>query len=1125
MGTVGQQEEISIMKPGIPWSVKGIGPEVREAAKDAARRSGMTLGEWLNSVILDQADDEGGVEATPEGQAQKEISRDTPRQSATPADDTAMRLEDIAQQLARLARRDHETAPAPRPEARRGPADDDALARILSRVENNERQTVDAFAAVNDRLSVIGRQVAQQPRARPIERPEDVPGFPALESAIRNVVGHIEVSEKRTRQSLQSLQERMAEMSERAAAPGPAEELEAAPAFVSLEARLNELAERVQRNEAKPESGLFDLVRSELRDLADRIEQVREASAELASQAQSAAVSTAQRELREIEARILKLLQNAQATIASQAASSADLQRLRAEIGSLNQRIDGARTGLASERDVTALRVAVEQLSTRVAQGPDLRPIAEMDRRLADMAQRLEETQAQAQHLPQFEELERRIAELDQRLEEAVQHRDDGEARVALEQQIAAVHDRLGQTEQQLTHFETIEHAISQLYDSIEQTRAAARQTAEDVAGDVAQRLIAEQPSVAMGPSPELQSLQNGLRAVRESAAASDQRSQETLAAVHETLEQIVNKLAELETAAAGHQLVLNMAKQTAESGPQSPPTQSLPPVAAPNPAPPDFFDPAQAFQEPEFDPETQLKEPSAVAAAAVATQATPMAAPVAAAEDFSLMAEGQAADSDDFIAAARRAAQAAATKGPALTAENKPLPRPGANRRFSVLLPFLRRSRKPKPQPFQATKPVPEIKPAPATTKRRTLVLAALVILAAASAITFNMVLRPGKPARQSSVIEQSGASVASLASPAANGDQQSAPVELVDPTGDGSALATPPTATGSSPDVDEVVTGSLPGKKTDASLASIVAEPGVLVEPAEVPPPSVGSLALRTAAQAGNPTAQFVVATRYLDGNHVDQDLTKAAYWYQQAATRGLAPAQYRIATLFERGRGVPQDVATAQVWYERAATAGNVKSMHNAAVIAAGNQVGTPDYDKAFHWFSEAAARGLKDSQFNLAVLYERGLGTKIDLAEADLWYTLAARQGDIDAGNRAAQVARKLSTDEAAQVQQRVTTWTPEPTIDSANVVAVTDQAWNDQPAETVAAAEPAAAAVTDPVLAAQQFLAKLGFDVGQPDGKLGTRTTNAVRLFQLQSGLEVTGEITPELLSLLQQKAS
>ncbi|MDB5442718.1 MAG: hypothetical protein JWP73_1094, partial [Phenylobacterium sp.] len=41
------------MTAGAPWSVKGIDPKAREVAKDLARRSGMTLGEWLNRVILE----------------------------------------------------------------------------------------------------------------------------------------------------------------------------------------------------------------------------------------------------------------------------------------------------------------------------------------------------------------------------------------------------------------------------------------------------------------------------------------------------------------------------------------------------------------------------------------------------------------------------------------------------------------------------------------------------------------------------------------------------------------------------------------------------------------------------------------------------------------------------------------------------------------------------------------------------------------------------------------------------------------------------------------------------------------------------------------------------------------
>ena len=39
-----------------PWSVKGIDPRARARAKTAARREGLTLGEWINRVILDGSD-------------------------------------------------------------------------------------------------------------------------------------------------------------------------------------------------------------------------------------------------------------------------------------------------------------------------------------------------------------------------------------------------------------------------------------------------------------------------------------------------------------------------------------------------------------------------------------------------------------------------------------------------------------------------------------------------------------------------------------------------------------------------------------------------------------------------------------------------------------------------------------------------------------------------------------------------------------------------------------------------------------------------------------------------------------------------------------------------------------
>ncbi len=51
------------MSSGAPWSVKGIDPKAREVAKDLARREGLTLGEWLNRMILEE---EGPEEITSE---------------------------------------------------------------------------------------------------------------------------------------------------------------------------------------------------------------------------------------------------------------------------------------------------------------------------------------------------------------------------------------------------------------------------------------------------------------------------------------------------------------------------------------------------------------------------------------------------------------------------------------------------------------------------------------------------------------------------------------------------------------------------------------------------------------------------------------------------------------------------------------------------------------------------------------------------------------------------------------------------------------------------------------------------------------------------------------------------
>ena len=82
-----------IMKSGGPWNLRGLRPEVREAARAAARRCGQSVGEWLNSVIevVDEEDGEyaraAGFDRFPDDGSRQIVGSDDWRHRDTHVDD------------------------------------------------------------------------------------------------------------------------------------------------------------------------------------------------------------------------------------------------------------------------------------------------------------------------------------------------------------------------------------------------------------------------------------------------------------------------------------------------------------------------------------------------------------------------------------------------------------------------------------------------------------------------------------------------------------------------------------------------------------------------------------------------------------------------------------------------------------------------------------------------------------------------------------------------------------------------------------------------------------------------------------------------------------------------------
>jgi localization factor PodJL len=195
------------MSAGAPWSVKGIDPKAREIAKDLARRSGMTLGEWLNQVILE---DEAPVEPPPRYPTFGRQAAPAPRSYDTysrPVED-AFRLNDALDRLsARIEAAEHRAAGAIG-------GIEQAVSEVMARLGDDERRNSAAAARLD---GVVDALRAEQ--ARVAERlgriEQDVAGdstgevLKAVEAALAKVAGQVLDGQARTGESFDGLRQEL----------------------------------------------------------------------------------------------------------------------------------------------------------------------------------------------------------------------------------------------------------------------------------------------------------------------------------------------------------------------------------------------------------------------------------------------------------------------------------------------------------------------------------------------------------------------------------------------------------------------------------------------------------------------------------------------------------------------------------------------------------------------------------------------------------------------------------------------------------------------------------------------------------------------------------------------------
>ncbi|MBB3934382.1 peptidoglycan-binding protein [Aureimonas phyllosphaerae] len=478
-----------------------------------------------------------------------------------------------------------------------------------------------------------------------------------------------------------------------------------------------------------------------------------------------------------------------------------------------------------------------------------------------------------------------------------------------------------------------------------------------------------------------------------------------------------------------------------------------------------------------------------------------------------------------DFIAAARKAAMAAAAEAEALREREERgedlAGKPAANRRKPILMGVGAVLLALMAVPFGIDRLSPKQEAAVGLGETATVAAApAPVAVPETSAVSSEPVdvaalARQPMPAEMPSMTETGPAVAEAPAAPAIpQGFAETAPArpDMVDVPSQTSVAEPSPAP------LVETAVASPAAVEPGALLASVRQQlPEAARGAMPALPQGIASEALAKAVSAEDPKALFEIGLRVMEGRNAPSDPAAALAWFAQSATRGFAPAQYSLGTLYEKGNGVERNAATARDWYLLAAEQGNVRAMHNLAVLYATGIDGKSEPANAAKWFIQAADHGMRDSQYNLGILFARGAGVEQDLAKSYRWFGIVASAGDKDAAAKMQEVGKTMSPEQRQALDTEIASWSAQPRVETANTVEIPDD-WSETAGRT------ASVDMSRAIRNVQAILIKLGYDPGQPDGKVGARTEAAIRQFQGKAGLEATGKVDEPLIrALLERK--
>jgi localization factor PodJL len=942
-----------------PWSVKGIDPKAREVAKDLARRSGMTLGEWLNTMIMEDGDEDDSVQPLPR---RPHASESFERRGRSRRLDDAYAMEERAYRPA---------------------ASDDTLHRvaasvdaIAARLEAAERRSTIAIQGVDQAVSGLVRRLEAQDQQAGVHarRIDDISdelkeGHRRLRAFEREVGPKSAETLSKVEQALGTLAGRLYDMEERQRS-----------GFNETRQRLD-AAEKTDTAVAALTSRLYDIEerqRAGAQTLMSRIEAV-----------EKAAGSGAGSEL---------LAQVGQRLDAAQGQTTQALKSLERAFAELDQRMRVAESRVEPEgvREAARFEKLAETLSRQVETNR-----VEMMRRLetAESEGRMTRIEAAVQSLgEQARAAEQRSAQgIEAMGREVLRIAQNLDTRV---DRIETVGDaRLEKFEAALTKSvsDKIEHDMGRYGQAIEHrlTRAEDQNAIalEKLGTEITRISDRLADRIAQSERKSAQALEDIGRRLGESSERIEQRYDRASGELAERM-----RLSEERTAA-----LLAEARETLDQRQSQPVVPTPEPVPAPRsadfaqpdwraaafPADPDFataeapedgwsIDPLSADLEPFPAAPSQIDEtsPPSDSFDALPRRIEPAAEPTpfgGGAAAFGSFGGADVSDALDAIAGIEPApAPQAAPTYAAMAAT--------PDRLIDEADDYAAETEFVDPRRLRASMNAGAAAGRAASTRdtiqaARAAMNTPEAAAPAAPRVSFGLGLKKGGKSRLQERLDKQAQR---------DGTVKKAFVASIT----GMAVVGGLYATGRLTGYDIADVGqALGGAATNAAEATPLA--------ALVLSPSVD--APIDAAPADLTEAQTLYAQAI---EQLDRDDPAGVETLTRAANLGEPGAQLKLAALYQTGEaGLEVDEAESRLWARRAAETGDARGQHAYGMYLFDGVGGARNRAEALDWLKQAADQGLVDSQYNVARIYENGdEGIAPDPTQAYRWYLIAARAGD-------------------------------------------------------------------------------------------------------------------------------